>query len=184
MKIVGVGLNKTGTKTLGTCLRTFGLKHSSTNYPAFQLWRLKRMRELMVVVGAFDSFEDWPWPLIYREIDAAYPGTKFILTTRDDPEVWFRSLCDLAKRTGPTEYREVIYGHAMPEGHKEAHIRIYLEHNQAVRDHFKDRPDALLEVCWERGDAWAELAGFIGRPAPDSPFPHENRTSDTDRSDR
>ena len=76
MKVVDVGLNKTGTKTLRICLKHWGLKHISCSYEAFTLWRKGDYKALLQWVKDHDSFEDWPWPLIYREIDEAFPGTK------------------------------------------------------------------------------------------------------------
>lgn len=81
-KVVGVGLNKTGTSTLGVCLRHWGFRHTSVSKEAFALWRSGGAAALKREVRRFDSFEDWPWALMYREIDAAYPGSKFILTRR------------------------------------------------------------------------------------------------------
>ncbi|CAL1240417.1 sulfotransferase family protein [Candidatus Methylocalor cossyra] len=176
MKIVGVGLNKTGTTTLGVCLKYWGLKHLSCHAEAFEAWRRKDLDEVLEWVARHDSFEDWPWPMLYREIDRAFPGTKFILTRRKDAETWFKSLCAHAERTGPTRYREVIYGHAMPHRHRAQCIRIYHSHNQAVRDYFHNRPQDFLEVCWEEGDGWDELAKFLGFPRPSLPFPHANRS--------
>ena len=176
MKVVGIGLNKTGTTTLGACLRHWGLNHISCDREAFDLWRAGKTDELLRWVERFDSFEDWPWPLIYREIDRAFPGTRFILTRRKDPDVWFRSLSKHAVRTGPTEYRRHIYGFEMPQRHEEEHLRFYRDHLAAVREYFRDRPGDLLEVCWEEGDGWRELAVFLGFEAPAIPFPHENRS--------
>ena len=176
MKIIGIGLNKTGTTTLGVCLRQWGFKHISCNKEAFDLWKTGDYPALLKWVEAFDSFEDWPWPLIYREIDQAFPGCKFILTRRKDEKTWFKSLCKHAERTGPTEFRKRIYGYEMPEGHEAEHIRFYRAHNEAVRTYFEQRPGDLLEVCWEEGDGWRELAGFLGYPLPDIPFPHANKT--------
>jgi hypothetical protein len=44
-----------------------------------------------------------------------------------------------------------------------------------VRAYFAGRPDDLLEVCWEAGDGWKELASFLGQPVPALPFPHLNK---------
>lgn len=175
MKIVGVGLNKTGTKTLGVCLRHWQLKHVSFSRKAFDLWRANDRAAWMTLVAEHESFEDWPWPLMFREIDSHFPGSKFILTRRINPDVWFESLCKHADRTGPTEIRKYIYGFDMPHDHKREHVRYYEEHLESVRQHFKDRPEALLEVCWEEGSGWTELAQFLGRPIPDVPFPHKNK---------
>ena len=34
------------------------------------------------MVDRFDAFEDNPWPVLYKELDARFPGSKFILTRR------------------------------------------------------------------------------------------------------
>jgi len=176
MKIVGIGLNKTGTTTLGVCLRYWGLNHISFSAKGFDVWRERDIDRLMRWVGMFDSFEDWPWPLIYPQIDQAFPGSKFILTRRADPQVWYASLCKHALRTGPTRFRAEIYGHAMPQDHQAEHIALYEDHLLAVRRYFKDRPQDLLEVCWEEGDGWQKLSSFLGFDCPTVPFPHANKS--------
>lgn len=177
MKIVGIGLNRTGTTTLGQCMRHWGLRHVSCSREAFDLWREGDTENLLQLIDAHDSFDDWPWPLVYKEIDARYPGTKFILTRRKDPQTWFDSLCKHAVRTGPTDFRRYIYGYDMPQDHAAEHIRYYEAHLEDVRTYFKDRPTDLLEVCWEDGDGWAELAAFLGFEAPNAALPHVNRSS-------
>jgi hypothetical protein len=114
---------------------------------------------------------------MYKEIDTQFPGSKFILTMRQSPEVWFASLCKMAMRRGPlTRFEQYIYGYAIPHGHKDEHIDFYNAHNQAVEDYFRERPEQLLKVCWETGDGWEELANYLGKPVPDQPFPHINKT--------
>lgn len=172
--MLGVGLNKTGTKTLGTCFERFGLRHVTWDRAAFDLWRVGRVDALLDRMERHDAFEDWPWPLLWRDVDPRFPEARFVLTVRRDPDVWFDSLCRHAERTGPTVFREAIYGHAMPHGHRDEHVAFYERHNAALRAHFRDRPGKLLEVCWERGDGWDELAPFLGHETPAEPFPHEN----------
>lgn len=176
MKIIGIGLNKTGTKTLGAALRFWQLNHVSFSREAFDLWRNCDYSKLMTWVSRYDSFEDWPWPLIFKEIDSYFPGSKFILTRRKNAEVWFESLCKHAERTGPTIFRKYIYGFEMPHNYKREHIHFYETHLESVKDHFKDRPDALLEVCWEEGSGWAELAHFLNFPEHNIDFPHLNKS--------
>ena len=175
MKVIGIGLNKTGTSTLGFCMRYWKFKHISYNKKAFELWRQGNYDALFKWIDRYDSFEDWPWPLFYQQIDQEYPDAKFVLTRRKNPEVWFSSLLKHANRIGPTAYRKSIYGHSMPHNHKEDHIRIYENHLQTVREYFKDRPDDLLEVCWAEGDDWDKLADFLGLEKPNEPFPHVNK---------
>ncbi|MEM7342910.1 MAG: sulfotransferase family protein [Chloroflexota bacterium] len=179
MKVVGIGLNKTGTKTLRECLSHWGYeKHLTFDLDSFHLYQQGDYEALWETMRAYDSFEDWPWPLMYKEIDAQFPGTKFILTTRKNPEVWFTSLCKMAVRIGAlNDFEQYIYGYAMPHGHKAEHIEFYEAHNRAVEEHFKDRPEQLLKVCWENGDGWQALADFLEKPIPDQPFPHINKSS-------
>ncbi|TAM96045.1 MAG: hypothetical protein EPN40_09640 [Rhodanobacteraceae bacterium] len=176
MKIIGIGLNKTGTTTLGACLKIWGLSHLAFSESAFDLWQRNEIPELLEMAEAFESFEDWPWPLVYRPFDEKFPGSKFILTLRSSADIWFASLCKHADRTGPTRFREAIYGYAMPHDHKDRHIQIYEDHLAAVRSYFAHRPGDLLEVCWENGDGWEELARFLGYRTPTVPFPHMNRS--------
>jgi hypothetical protein len=147
----------------------------SCNKQAFQQWLDGDIDGLMQWIEEYDSFEDWPWPLLYREIDNRYPGAKFLLTRRRDSDAWFRSLCRHARRTGPTEIRKHVYGYEMPHGHRDEHVRIYEDHLRSVRSYFSNRPGDLLEVCWEEGDGWAELSAFLGLEEPAISFPHENR---------
>jgi hypothetical protein len=174
MKIIGVGLNKTGTTTLGMCLKHWKLRHTTWSNEAFDYWLAKDYSNLFRFMENFDCFEDWPWPLLYKEIDRRFPDAKFILTRRKSSEAWYRSLCKHAERTGPTRFRKHIYGSEMPHDTPAKHIAFYEKHNQSVREYFAERPEKLLEVCWEEGHGWNELANFLGYDAPNMPMPHAN----------
>lgn len=175
MKIFGIGLNKTGTKTLGECLKFLGCNHLNYNELACSLWVEGDLNGLQEIASAYDSFEDWPWGLVYAAMDQAFPGSRFILTTRISAEAWYESLCHHARKVGPTRIRKAAYGHYMPQGHKDEHIAFYERHNASVRAHFAGRPGALLEVCWERGDGWEQLCPFLGKEVPSRPFFCVNR---------
>lgn len=177
-KVIGVGLNKTGTKTLKRYLLLWGFRHRTYDLDAFRLYRAGKTKELLQSMEQSDSFEDWPWPLMYREIDERFPDAKFVLTTRKTPDVWFRSLCNMAVRMGPLkDFEKHIYGYAMPQGRRDEHVRIYEAHNQAVIEHFSDRPGKLLEICWEKGDGIEEVADFLGLETPDVPPVHANKSA-------
>lgn len=175
MKIIGIGLNKTGTTTLGQCLRQLGFSVTSVHMDLLRQIKRGDLRQTFLTMEKFDSFKDWPWPIIYKEIDQQYPGSKFILTTRRDAQTWLNSLKAHAERKGPSESRKLVYGYEMPHGHEAEHIAFYEEHNRRVREYFANRPESLLEVCWETGSGWKELCDFLGVEAPDIPIPHANR---------
>jgi len=173
-KVIGLGYSKTGTTTLRECFREFGLP-----FIGFEVELTRQVvggdpGPALAALAAYEAAANWPWPLIYREIDAAYPGSRFILTVRRDSHTWLRSLVSQARKKPRGEYREWVYGRANPVGQEAEMIARYEAHNEAVRRHFADRPGQLLEVCWETGSGWQDLCGFLGRPIPAVPFPHGN----------
>jgi len=174
LKVFGIGLNKTGTKTLGACLSTLGFQNKSYDFDLLRDWSSGDVKRIFQASDQYDSFEDWPWPLLYKEFDKRYPEAKFILTLRKDPRTWFESLCRHATRTGPTEARKIVYGYEMPHQFVEEHIAIYNRHQEEVINYFQGRNDKLLTICFEKGDGWPELSGFLGLPVPEVPFPHMN----------
>lgn len=175
MKVFGVGMNKTGTTTLGECLNRLGFRHHSFDLELTRAVDEGDLRPVFQVADEYDSFEDWPWPLIYEELDTRYPDARFILTTRKDSATWFNSLKRHADRTGPTAFREIVYGHPMPHGHESEHVQRYEQHNANVRAYFDGRDD-LLEVCWEEQAEWEPICEFLDRPIPGSSFPHANES--------
>lgn len=177
-KVIGIGFHKTGTTTLGTCLKTLGYNHTTVSPEAFKLYLDGDIPALLRILDGKDSCEDWPWPLIYKEIYAAYPDARFVLTIRSSPEVWFNSLARHVDRGAGNhfKYRKYIYdGHENPSEAKELYVARYMQHNEAVYDFFQDNGADFLEVCWETGDGWAELCDFLGEPVPDVPFPVSNK---------
>lgn len=183
VKVIGIGLNKTGTKTMSHHLKAWGLTHrtydsaTTTESPSFDLFQSGDIDALMDIVASHDSLEDWPWPLLYREIDERFPGAKFVLTTRTSADVWYRSLCNMAVRIGPLPlFENLVYGSSMPHGRRAEHIRIYDEHNESVEQYFRDRPGKLLKLTWGAGDEALKLAGFLGLDHVDTSPLHINRS--------
>jgi hypothetical protein len=51
----------------------------------------KKARELVFdLAKKYDAFQDNPWPLFYKELDREFPGSKFVLTVRDEVS-WIKS---------------------------------------------------------------------------------------------
>lgn len=163
-KVFGLGYMKTGTSSLGACLHTLGYRHFSY-YPKL-IRRVERgdVDALWDIADRYDSFEDHPWPGLYRELDERYPDAKFVLTVRRDSETWFRSLANHAKRRGFTVEKYMIFGHGWPRSDKAHHIDQYERHNRDVQEYFASRPNKLLTVCWETGSNWNDVAEFLGDP--------------------
>jgi hypothetical protein len=177
MKIIGIGLNKTGTKTLKAYLLRMGFKHHSYDLDLFNHYRKNNFSHIFDVMEDMESFEDWPWPLMYKEIDRKFPDAKFILTIRKSPKIWYRSLCKMAVRMGPlSKFEKYIYGFSMPHGKKKEHIDFYKKHNEEVREYFKDRPEKLLELRFGEGNEAKKLANFLNVPEVSLENDHRNKS--------
>jgi len=182
-KVFGIGLPKTGTTTLGVALRQLGYKHHSYDMElAAAFVRDGDATAVLERARRHESFEDWPWHLAFRELDRAFPGSRFILTRRRDTASYVDSMRRHRQRFGqmaPTTIPEPSWWSALfPEPYgsfdAEAHAAIYDAHHRAVVDHFRQRPADLLQVCWEEGDDWEQLCAFLKHSVPSRPFPHAN----------
>lgn len=124
----------------------------------------------------FDAFQDNPWPILYKELDEKFPGSKFILTLRN-PESWIKSQVNhFGKKETPM--RVWIYGVGCPEGNEDIYINRFKRHYEEVMEYFKDRPDDLLVLDLPKGEGWDKLCAFLGTDVPTNPFPQVNKASD------
>lgn len=176
-KVIGIGLNKTGTKSLGMALEILGYtEHQSWSDELIFKYRDRDISYLIDVARSYNNLEDSPWPLLYKELYAAFPDAKYVLTTRESSEVWFESQCKHFDRdTDKVCYtNEIIYGYENPLHHKEEHIGFYTSHNAQVRKFFEGKNN-FIEVCFENGDGWNTLCPFLGKDIPSEKFPFLNR---------
>ena len=180
MKIFGIGIQKTGTTTLGWCLRQLGYRHRSYHPRAAWYLRLGWRRPLRRIMDAYDSFDDEPWPHAYRLAEQWYPDAKFILTIRRSADAWVRSLVNHCDRVPFNEHRRHFLHYMMPRGHEAELIEHYHRHIAEVKEYFRDRPDKLLVMCWEDGDGWAQLCPFVHKPSLDVPILKTNVRPDRD----
>lgn len=179
-KVFGIGLNKTGTTTLGRCLEMLGYKKHLSHSEAYaKMYYEGRISELIDIARDYDVFEDWPWPLMYKELAVNFPDAKFILTLRKSDNTWLKSLITHSYKIPSKEnYHEIIYGYKYIMGHKKYHLDFYNRHNAEVIEYFKDQPERLLVLCWENGDEWSKICHFLGAKIPSEPFPKVGATKD------
>jgi Sulfotransferase domain len=179
-KVIGIGLPKTGTTSLGYCLRRFGFKHRTYDMDLAVKVKREQIDEVLDEAEKYESFEDWPWFSIYRELDKRFPGSKFILTLRKDTATYVRSLQGHHEREGirntdfvKPHWWDEVHGMEPADWDYNYSARRYEKHNREVLEYFAGRIDKdLLVVCWETGDEWKVLSRFLDKPVPDEPFPH------------
>lgn len=197
LKVIGAGLGRTGTMSLKLALEALGFGpcyHMLEVFPRphhVPVWHAAGRGEKVdwnTLFAGFNSAVDWPAARFWRELSAAYPQAKFILTTRP-ADSWYKSFSD-------TILEYALSGPLPPEGDprrawsemvrliineqtfhnrvddKRAVIAAYEAHSAEVR---RTIPKArLLEFDVAQG--WEPLCHFLEVPFPATPFPKTNST--------
>lgn len=183
LKVLGLGLSKTGTKSLQRALVSMGYSNHTWSPELLERWHGGDIAAVLAAADAHDCVEDWPFLAAYRELmDRFGRSARYILTVRKSPEIWLDSVVAHADRTGPQHdvHRRMAFGYDHPRGHEAEYLAFYERHNAGVRAAVEERglEKCFAELCWENGDGWAELCALIGQPPPERRFPHANRRPD------
>lgn len=157
-----LGLSKTGTSSLDQALSILGYRNVHwlrASVPPKEGW-IEYIRKC-----PFDAFSDSPMYLddLFKEIDKAFPGSKFILTLRD-PESLARSW---------ENYFIISPWSIDNEDDRNTIVNMYKNHKKNVIEYFKDRTDDLLIIDIIGGDGWKKLCEFLNKPVPDTAFPRK-----------
>lgn len=162
-KIFGLGLGKTGTRSLAQAMKILGytIKHAPKN--------LDQVEER-------DFSNDMFVAVRYEFLDYAYPNAKFICTYRD-LKPWLASArrFDDGRNLGPLRRMAVRFDALKAVCFdEEKFIKAHEKYYREVREYFKDRDDYLeINVCM--GEGWEKICPFLGKEVPDVPFPHSNQ---------
>lgn len=179
-KVFGLGLSKTGTKSLQQALVSLGYSNRSWDPELLIAWHQGNIDSIFAVTDAYDCVEDWPYLAAFRELMDRYGASaRYVLTTRKNPAIWLDSVIAHADRVGPDYdlHRRIAFGYEHPRGHEREYLDFYDRHNADVKAAVSDRnlESCFAELCWESGDGWDELCGLIGQAPPARPFPHSNQ---------
>lgn len=123
----------------------------------------------------------------YAILDTKYPGSKFILTTRDCAS-WLPSMEWLLERAycfQGTDDRskwhpmiikvhDLLYGTQHYE--REKLTQAFHRYHEGVTEYFRGRENDLLVMDILKGDGWAKLCPFLERQVLGEPFPWLNRS--------
>jgi len=204
--VFGIGRNKTGTTSLALALRNLGYRVGDQPgaEELIEDWAIRDFRRVIRYCRSADAFQDVPFSFdyTYQAVDAAFPGSRFILTVRDSPEPWYESVIRFhTKIVGrdrlPTadDLREFPYRHKgwlwrqqqliygadeMTLYDRELYIEHYWRHNESVRDYFRHRPEDLLVLNLADPSSARALCEFLDLPYLGQAMPHEKRSQDED----
>lgn len=206
LKIIGVGFGRTGTESLYTALNTLGLPcyhmyevlNNTLNKSHLDFW-LKVARSTpgtqqdweAEVFSRYAAAVDNPACVVWRELMAAYPDAKVILTLHPKgPEAWWQSTMEtiyFTENHWPFKVLELFtpFGRKFGEmarkliwqrGHQDTMhdrdkaVAHYQQHLETVR---REVPQDKLLV-FKATDGWAPLCEFLSLPIPPTPFPNVN----------
>lgn len=184
-KIFGIGLCKTGTKSLTQALTLLGIQtihypHDSTTYRELRTGAFR-----LSVMNYYRAATDLPIAYCYEQLDAVFPKSKFILTVRDKIS-WLRSaerhwrkkqhIFDEDNSGALSENKRFalfitacVFG--CHQFHSSRFSIVYDRHCEQVLSYFASRPQDLLVLDLCGGAGWGPLCQFLGRDIPTIPFP-------------
>ena len=143
------------------------------------------------MLGHAGAVMDAPCNFFTKELVEFYPDAKVVLVERE-LESWYKSWINFCM----SAYNPVIFFLGRLDGNVLGRItrigealtlpqagwamtvdQARVRSKDAYRHHYRDVRDVvpkerLLE--FKLGDGWEPLCGFLGKPVPDVPFPHEN----------
>jgi len=167
-KVFGIGLSRTGTKSLVLALRTLGYR--AVHWP-----------QTLDKIAEVDAAADITVAHRYRFLDAIFPGSKFVLTTRDRDdwlcsiEAHYESLDEAHQPRTLDQLESEFEVYGSWEFEEMRFLQAIAKHEAEVWDYFHDNghADQLLE--FDVRDGWEPLCAFLGHDVPDEPSPWANR---------
>lgn len=199
MKVIGAGFGRTGTMSQKAALEQLGFG------PSFHMIDIARRPELLpgwqaavdgedvdwkALLDGWASAVDWPACTFWREIWAAFPDAKVLLSVRD-PDAWYASCAKSIHASAQAAAKGELEGGSVevsPEAmkmingliwngtfkgrfdDKDYAIGVYEAHNEDVKN--KVPADRLL--VYDVKEGWEPLCEFLDVPVPDGPMPHLN----------
>lgn len=181
-RIFGIGWHKTATTSLHTALQQLGYDsaHWKSAPWAKHIWDEMNTFGKSLTLEKSYALSDLPIGPLYRVLDLSYPGSKFILTLRNEDK-WLDSVRrHWNPETNPYRKQwesdhfshrihEILYG--TREFNAESFLNRYRQHNAEVLQYFQYRPDDLLIMDMDNGAGWNQLCQFFHKPVPTEPYP-------------
>ncbi|MBI3675489.1 MAG: sulfotransferase family protein [Proteobacteria bacterium] len=199
MQVIGAGFGRTGTLSLKLALEQIGFGPCYHMMEVFrtpghaEVWQKIALGEKPDWNSLFSGYRatvDWPSTYFWRELVAAHPKAKVVLTERD-PASWYKSMSQTilaAMQRGVDTGQENPVARAQQEmaqvivnektfGRRfdEAHVLdVYRRHNETVK---REIPAERLLV-YDGPQGWEPLCRFLGVAVPKEPFPKTNSTEE------
>ncbi len=192
LKVISAGFGRTGTLSLKLALEELGfgpchhmkevLENGAAQVP---LWDAAAdgTPDFAAIYRGYRSAVDWPTAAFWREVAAANPDTKIILSTRS-ADSWYKSFSEtilaslMAREHWPppavpwlTMVTRVVIDRSLGgRTDKEGVIAAFQAQEAAVK---AEIPASRLLVHQAK-DGWEPLCAFLGVPVPATTYPRTN----------
>ncbi|KAL5246625.1 hypothetical protein ACHWQZ_G018739 [Mnemiopsis leidyi] len=209
IKVLGVGLGRTGTLSMKVALEELGFTPchhmrdtisdptDRNNLLTTLLHNKEDEAALSAYFAGYRAAVDQPGNMFYRQLMKMNPSLKLILTVRDTPELWERSVKETIfsgnNASGLSRWLDyllralfqpeaVTTTHKIiektlgvnPTDHKTDLIQMYNDWNDMIKETV---PSGRLLV-FNVKQGWRPLCEFLQVPVPDRPFPRLNNTAE------
>lgn len=201
-KVFCIGFNKTGTTSIERALRDLGYKMGNQRKALFLVdaYKNRNFKKIVNFCRYAEAFQDAPfsWPYTFIPLEQAYPNSKFILSIRDDADIWHQSLVKFhSKKFGDGVNpltKEQMLQNKRPDGktiwermtakfdlnpenpyQKDILISYYQNHNYNVLKYFRFKKN-LLVLNIKKENSYQEFCEFLNKKPQYEKFPWENKT--------
>jgi Sulfotransferase domain len=197
LQVIGAGFGRTGTLSLKAALEMLGFAPCYHMMEVFAhpehalFWddaTQGKPTDWKGFLAPYRAAADWPVCHFWRELHAAFPDAKMLLTERD-PERWYESISqtifmlmqNIPKISGDPKreahgrmVRRIIDEQTFHGDYsKENAIAVYKAHNEAVK-----RALGSKLLVYDVTQGWEPLCRHLGVPVPQAEFPRINTTED------
>ncbi|MBV6653144.1 MAG: hypothetical protein KI786_05280, partial [Mameliella sp.] len=125
-RVFCIGWHKTGTTTMGLALLELGYTVLGARLDMAEPLLEGDLSTPLEEAGKYDALQDVPWSALYKELDQQYPGSKFILTVREEA-TWLNSASKHFKDSY-VALHEWLYGTGALKGNESAYLERYQQH--------------------------------------------------------
>jgi sulfotransferase family protein len=198
LRVVGVGLGRTGTHSLKLALEQLlgapchhmieVIEHPEQT----SMWTAAAdgEAEWNRIFDGYAATVDWPSAGFWRELVDQYPDAVVLLSLRASADAWWtsahRTIFEMLSRPLPDDpalaamgswmqtVREIVARNGVDPDDAVASKKAYVRHLDEVRTRVPS--ERLVE--WTAGDGWKPICEALGVVEPDEPFPHVNTTDE------
>lgn len=198
-KIFCIGLNKTGTTSIGSFLEKSNLKVARQKDGELLLSKYINRDFNSIIKYVNNSkdnvFQDVPFslPYTYNYLDVAFPNSKFILTVRNSNLDWYNSILTFHSNfynNGeiPTkqsllnsEYiykgwswdlmSDVYFHNDMHLYEKNEFLDFYDNYVRGIKNYFKNKPNKFIVINLSKQEDFLKLCNFLNITTTQDKFP-------------